>query len=306
MPPNDDFKDMKLHMGLADLMGPAFHIHKIFADHRVLQDSLVPQSLHAITGMQRNIEQISDPLNLGLTRSLAGMHEHAALLDSVRAAIGVVSHHDHLLRASCATALISGLSAFPDTQGLWKQMNCFVDLDQALAGLVGHHAGWQNHLAQSILPSLALMAGEWDRRVGVLASTAHPELGASLSWPHDADLTDLAVAALLSESETADLPQIVIAINVKCSLCGEGLMKSNQSFRWKGPAEGLVEVLVVPLCPGCMRRSNEDPGYIEDALQRLTRPNLRIIECEGIGDSVRRGELRLVQDMAPDEPERDE
>ncbi|MBZ0117930.1 MAG: hypothetical protein K8H88_13085 [Sandaracinaceae bacterium] len=125
--------------------------------------------------------------------------------------------------------------------------------------------------------------------------------GAALSWLHPTTARPL-VAALIEDAPR--LPQVDIEIATPCAFCGNPIERHRTRFRWKGPRKGVLEITIVPICPTCARRHDEDPDYYREALKDLRRPDLRLVSRDGRTDGIPRGRLSLVRDdESGDEPD---
>ena len=76
--------------------------------------------------------------------------------------------------------------------------------------------------------------------------------------------------------------------------------------RLVGPKRGVPQLRVFPMCPECLAREQEEPGFLISAFQVLTRSRLYAIRGQGEGDGIGKGLLRLVPASGDDEGETDD
>lgn len=120
---------------------------------------------------------------------------------------------------------------------------------------------------------------------------------------------ETSVVALGAVSKNADVaepsvPSIDVEFDVVCAFCNEPLMGEG-TRDWLGNSLVFVKVTVVPVCPECVVRQKDDPGYFDRKLSGLDeqpkRRTLTFAPGNAEGDGRPRGVLRLVP--VPREPD---
>jgi hypothetical protein len=295
---------------------PALAVHKMVEQSAAVQDALLPRGIRQMLDMQASLGRFANPFGamdrlheklaratdpFGLAKFSSFGHIGAidrsssafALSDSLRAVTGALQMQRDLLGTSKLFELAKGLEAVVGRSAMHDSLAPFMKLDRALGSALETetYARWQSEFTKTVAPSLGLLGMEWQHPVGVLATLATPELGASMSWT--ADETS-AVAALLPQE--AARSEITIEVSITCAFCGHDMIADQRRFRWKGNRKGLLDLSIVPICTECQHRSNEDPTYLSRALRELEGPMLRVVTSNGTSDGVPRGKLRLVQD----------
>ena len=86
-----------------------------------------------------------------------------------------------------------------------------------------------------------------------------------------------------------------IHIETVCLLCDRQLVTSTDQRTSAGEIH--VRISIMPLCPTCTRRAQQDPDYWMTRLQEMSRPRLTSLPGGGVGDCIpaMRGVLRLVK-----------
>lgn len=324
MPKHDDLVGtvpVIASVGLDRMLGPALGVHRMVEQSISIPDAVLPRSMRHVLDLQASmgrfanpfgsmdrlhekIARAADPFGLAKLTSLGqfgilGRENRAfALSDSLRAVTGAFQKQHDLIGTSKLFELAQGLEAVVGRSAMHDCVTPFMKLDRSLGSVLesGIYAQWRSEFARTVAPSLGLLGMEWQSPIGVLASLATRELGASISWlANEAS----AVAAMLPHEDTRS--EITIEVSITCAFCGHDMIADQRRFRWKGNRKGLLDLSIVPICAECQRRSNEDPTYLARALTELEAPALRVITTGGNSDGVPRGKLRLVRDESDDE-----
>ena len=95
---------------------------------------------------------------------------------------------------------------------------------------------------------------------------------------------------------------ITVDAVVCCAFCDAELPVHDRTFRWRGNRLR-IDLKTIPICTSCLKDTSDYTTHVYDALDKLTRPSLRLVRTGGTSDGVARGKLRLVVDAAEEETE---
>ena len=99
---------------------------------------------------------------------------------------------------------------------------------------------------------------------------------------------DFASAVWSTKSQTPqsspDSLDLEVPSEVRCSVCGELMMKEKESY-WESPYKVTNVIYITPFCLSCVKRAEENPEYWLENLPHLfgkeSRPRLRLIHGSG-------------------------
>jgi hypothetical protein len=137
------------------------------------------------------------------------------------------------------------------------------------------------------------------RSTGLLCGLDLDEsFAASFTW-RDRELAEPTLASALWRKDPSSQTKQVIEIRceVTCLFCNRPLVSAERTIASTSEHELVCRVAVIPICPTCIRMSNENPDYWRECLRQITsgeRPQLTCIPGGGEGDGVPHGVVCLV------------
>jgi hypothetical protein len=229
--------------------------------------------------------------------ALAQAHrQHTLALLSLhdRADAGAVAELLRVAEATLPKSLVASIAAFNATR---------IAMLSVMPSEL--HAAFNDLLAGSIVPTItALGALPVSMPTGIFSILDHQNLFGSLSWfvpSEDDDEPRVAVAAWQTEMRASDQHVTInLRCKTRCMFCDGAMLSADQKISATSLHDIVVTLAIVPICGICAAKARKDPRYYLKQIEKLSRPKLRLIKGEGVGDGAPRGTLSLVENEEED------